>query len=237
MRLNTISSESSRGKGWARVAFKEFSEINTLSSLAIVRPRHTEPYLGRHGWQISESRLPLNLEKSTDTDFSLLLPPAVVQHLEVASNYEFIFFDKNVIRISQVIVRWFGISYRAPRGEISPIDVIQQDEISTLDNFFGSSINQPEANKFESNNEAKYAGSISGTLDAWNPGNFSTTSDTEYRPSDSSFLEQNPFIPTTTTLPLTSSRVVRRVTCRNVNCRAEILDSMQICPFCQTLKE
>jgi hypothetical protein len=37
----------------------------------------------------------------------------------------------NIQRASSTIVRWYGISYRAPGGEISPIEVIQADEIQS----------------------------------------------------------------------------------------------------------
>ena len=44
--------------------------------------------------------------------------------MEVSSNYQFNFFDKNSEKIESVIVRWSGISYRNSGGELSPIEVI-----------------------------------------------------------------------------------------------------------------
>ena len=133
MRLDRITPEITRGKGWAKVFFNDNFNESTFDSIAIVKPRHDKSILGKHGWQISESRIPLTLENSSPSQLSFLLPPSVVQYMEVSSNYEFIFFDKNSNKIESVIVRWSGISYRAPGGQLSPIEVIPTTDIP--DNF------------------------------------------------------------------------------------------------------
>jgi len=237
MRLKKINAETSRGKGWARISFNEYTGTNELSSLAIVRPRHSEPYLGRHGWQISECRLQINLDISGENEFSLLLSPAVVQHMEVASNYEFIFFDKLVNRISLVIVRWSGISFRAPRGEVSPIDVIQSDDIPSSENIFGT-IEQHPSNENVSGKNSLGNNSITEVNAPWMS---LDDPDLTLVPKDySDTTHSSPIKPTSqdslTPHNVSSTRIIQRIKCRNPECRAEILDSMQICPFCQTLK-
>ena len=112
MRLDSITPEITRGKGWAKVIFNDNFIESTFDSIAIVKPRHEKSFLGKHGWQISESRIPLTLDNSSPSQLSFLLPPSVVQYMEVSSNYQFIFFDKNSEKIESVIVRWSGISYR-----------------------------------------------------------------------------------------------------------------------------
>ena len=238
MRLKKINAESSLGKGWARISFNQYTGTNELSSLAIVRPRHSEPYLGRHGWQISECRLPINLDISGENEFSLLLPPAVVQHMEVASNYEFIFFDTHVNRISQVIVRWSGISFRAPRGEVSPIDVIQSDDIPSSENLFGKIEPQP-SNENVSGKNSLNNNSITEVNPPWmsldDPDATLVPNyhlDTTHSSPAVKSTPQDSFTPHN----VSSSRIIQRIKCRNPECRTEILDSMQICPFCQTLK-
>ena len=133
MRLEKISPEPSRGKGLASVKFNKSTDLVDIESMAIVRPRHNESYLGKKGWQISEVRMPLNIQSTSGEELILLLSPSIVQHLDVNQNLEFIFFDSKIQRASSTIVRWYGISYRAPGGEISPIEVIQADEIQSHD--------------------------------------------------------------------------------------------------------
>ncbi len=124
MRIERITPENALGKGWARLKFNDCAAQSELATMAIVRPRHTAPFLGRTGWQIAECRLPLNIALVSASELELLLQPAIVQHLEVASNYEFCFFNSNLQRINSVVVRWSGVSYRAPRGEVSPIEIV-----------------------------------------------------------------------------------------------------------------
>jgi hypothetical protein len=138
MRVERITPDNALGKGWARLRLNDCAAQSELSTMAIVRPRHTAPFLGRAGWQIAECRLPLNIEMISPSEFELLLPPAIVQHLEVASNYEIYFFNSNLLRINSVIVRWSGVSYRAPRGEVSPIEIIKPADLS-IDQFSISS--------------------------------------------------------------------------------------------------
>jgi len=226
MRLELISAEVSRGKGWARVGFKEKNTDNIIESVAIIRPRHIEPFLGKNGWQISECRIPLLIELGPESHFSFLLSPAVVQYLEVSSNYEFIFFDSNKNRISTVIVRWSGISYRSPKGVVSPIEVIETKPRSY----------EPE--------EAK----PTIIVDMWGTQEVSTTKlphESTVKVINSPISEvpisdENDFQLATPIeiliQPVVMSeepREVRKIKCKNFKCDADILDSMKICPFCK----
>jgi hypothetical protein len=226
MRLELISAEVSRGKGWARVSFKEKNTDNIIESVAIIRPRHTEPFLGKNGWQISECRIPLLIEIGPESHFSFLLQPAVVQYLEVSSNYEFIFFDCNTNRISTVIVRWSGISYRPPKGAVSPIEVIET---------------QPRSYEPAEPKPTNIVGS-------WGTKEFPITSTPHEStaqvinpPSSDVFVSGgNDFQDTTPNeifvQPVVTPekpREVRKIKCKNFKCEADILDSMKICPFCK----
>ena len=231
MRLDRIIPEINRGKGWAKVFLNDnFSEL-VFDNIAIVRSRHEKSYLGKHGWQISESRIPLLLEESINSNFSFLLPPSVVQYMEVSSNYEFIFFEKNANKIVSVIVRWSGISYRAPRGEISPIE-----DISITNNPVN--VTKPE-----------YVGGEKVMVSGWP---FTSSPKTETPPDlgwhvppnapsipppnmpdqkvEDAFISPTEAIqePIAPYLP----KEVKKIKCRNSKCGANILDSMQICPFC-----
>ena len=154
-----------------------------------------------------------------------MLPPADVQYLEVSSNYEFIFFDNNTNRISTVIVRWSGISYRSPRGVASPIEVIENKPRS-----YEPEVVQPPV-----------------IVSTWGTQEVSTTS-THHESvakisnptvSDVIISDGNDFqvttpieIPIRPVAPSEISRSVRKIKCKNFKCEADIFDSMKVCPFC-----
>jgi hypothetical protein len=217
MRLQQITPELSQGKGWARLIFKESTSTNELKTLSIVRPRHVEPFLGKHGWQISESRMPLRIEKTSDSDFSVLLGPATVQHLEVASNYEFVFFNDQLQTTGSVIVRWHGISYRSPKGEISPIEVIQID--SGRDDSQATTTSAPlvpiEGWGFPTVIEPPETAAPFPAISA---------------PSSELELTNSP----SPVITSTAAPAIRQVKCLNPGCAAKILDNMRKCPFCGT---
>lgn len=219
MRLDRIAPEPSQGKGWARLIFKESASFKDFKTMAIIRPRHVEPYLGKHGWQISESRLPLRLEQISETNFSMLLGPATVQHLEVASNYEFVFFDEELQRIASPIVRWYGISYRAAKDEISPIEVISLgNEAAEL-----PSSQPPSAPLLSTEGWGiPFTGEPTNSAAPFFP--------VELPPSNQDSI----ILPTLPAKTSSVAREARRVKCLNLRCKAEIFDSMKICPFCET---
>ncbi len=217
MRFERITSEPSEGKGWARIFFKDITSVEALKTMAIVRPRHVAPYLGKHGWQISESRLPLRLEKISATDCSILLNPSTVQYLEVASNYEFVFFDDKLQRIASSIVRWYGISYRPAKGESSPIEVISEDneEVELPTSLLAPpSLVTAEGWGVPFSNQA-----IEASADLYPEGLPATDTNSNIKTAPP---------PTTSHIP----REVCRVKCLNPRCKAEIFDSMKTCPFC-----
>jgi hypothetical protein len=219
MRFERITSEPSEGRGWARIFFKDITSVEALKTIAIVRPRHVAPYLGKNGWQISESRLPLRLEKISETDCSILLTPATVHYLEVASNYEFVFFDDNLQRIAAPIVRWYGVSYRAAKGEDSPIEVISQDAEET---------ERPTSPPASAPMITQLGWGINLPDPHIEPSDFVLPVDLP--PTDPLTPPIEKSLPATPLHP----REVRRVKCLNQRCKAEIFDSMQICPFCAT---
>ena len=237
MRVERITPETSRGKGWARVPFKDCEAPSELASMAIVRPRHMDQYLGRKGWQISESRLPLIIE-AHESEFDLLLEPAVVQHLEVASNYEFWFYNRSVQLLYLMVVRWAGISYRAPIGKESPIEVIQPDVLPPLQPIFGIDGN---TNHFEPTAEPENVGSrtaVTGFGTAWatapDPGVAPSEVEARGQPAEGFFATSSTSPTQPEPLPSrTHNRAVAaRIRCGNQNCGYEILDSMKWCPIC-----
>jgi hypothetical protein len=197
-----------------------------------------EQYLGRNGWQISESRLPLIIEVAGESEFDLLLGPAVVQHLEVASNYEFWFYSRSVQLLHLMVVRWAGVSYRAPIGKESPIEVIQPDDLPPVQPIFGTDGN---TNHFETTAEPENVGSrtaVTGFGSAWatapDPGVAPSKIEAPGQPAEGFFATSS----TSTTQPeplpsKTHNRAVAvRIRCCNQNCGYEILDSMKWCPIC-----
>jgi hypothetical protein len=230
MRLNLIKPEPTLGKGWASVAFKECVGIAGFQSMAITRPSHRESYLGKFGWQISECRLPLTLENIGETEFSILLPPAIVQYMDVSGNYKFIFFDRNVQQSDSVIFRWSGISYREPAGERSPIEVVMQDDNAELHKF--TDIRAAEdSGKTEEPNFGSTA-----IDDTTSTGSWHVHDDDWSAPKAEPLLIYAETIPSTPTLASQhmTPKKFQRVRCINPNCEAEILDNMKICPFCNT---
>ena len=233
MRLDFIKPEPTLGKGWARVTFRECSGVTEFESMAITRPSHQKSYLGKFGWQISECRLPLSLENIKETEFSILLPPAIVQHMEVSSNYKFIFFDRDVQQTDSVIFKWSGISYRAPDGEASPIEIILQDDVSKFEKISDTKPLE-ERRKIEEND-----GYSSPTIDTPPQVGWSVQENnwgTQLHEPTLTNNEPQPLPPATATQPITL-RKFQRVKCINHNCGAEILDNMKICPFCNTERE
>ena len=226
MRLDLISPETSRGKGWARVSFKDNTTELIIDSVAIIRPRHIEPFLGKHGWQISEIRIPLLIEQVTESNFSFLLSPAIVQYLEVSSNYEFIFFDMNTKRVANVIIRWSGISYRPPKGLTSPIEVIEkpnpEDEPTTKQLPVNTTTwGMPEVVVPITEQESPWP------ITAEPKDNLETTEKDQQQE-----LPPQLAVVDDVTHPV-EPKEVRKIRCRNIKCDAEILDSMKICPFCK----
>ena len=227
MRLEKISPEPSRGRGWASVKFNKSTDLVDIESMAIVRPRHNESYLGKKGWQISEVRMPLNIQSTSGEELTLLLSPSIVQHLDVNQNLEFIFFDSKVQRASSTIVRWYGISYRAPGGEISPIEVIQADEIQS-DNEVLALASKDHATAEKSPAEAPEYTQPESLL-TWQPApDFESSLDEVHVDldvvKDPELDLGKPFAPTPS--------LVHRMRCNNPQCSHEILSSMKICPFC-----
>lgn len=228
MRVERITPVPDRGKGWARVPFKDCVAPSALASMAIVRPSHMAPFLGRMGWQISESRLPLSLEVTGESEFELLLPPAVVQHLEVG-NYEFLFFDRNSDRIHSVIVRWAGVTYRAPRGEISPIEIIEPDALPPDQPIFGTDGKDRDFPKPVEPDGFGSGTAAAGFGNAWTG---LPVLDAPSAPPPTPDPPPPPPPPPPRPVGSYDRKEVRRIRCMNQSCGAEILDSMTKCPFC-----
>jgi hypothetical protein len=227
MRVEKITPVAERGKGWARAPFKDCEAPSVLASMAIKRPSHMAPYLGRMGWQISESRLPLSLEVTGDSEFALLLPPAVVQHLEVG-NYEFLFFDQSARLLQSVIVRWAGVTYRAPRGEISPIEIIEPDAPPPNQPIISTAGKESDFPKPVEPEGFSSGPAVTGFGTSWT----GTPEPAAPLPTSSPTPPPPPPPPRPAPTGTYDRREVRRIRCMNTACGAEILDSMTKCPFC-----
>jgi hypothetical protein len=236
MRVERITPEQSLGKGWARVAFRDCATPCDLASMAIVRPRYGEPFLGKHGWQVSESRLSITPEPMGAGAFSILLAPAVVQYLDVHSNYEFVFFNLEVHRAATVIVRWTGISYRASRGELSPIEVIQEcnGQMRSAESASSWPPATPVVQKPAPESMMPPTGSA--TASPWLVSLSDSVAESPNSIMSSDLLRSEP--PSThdgsVAPPTAAPRVARRIRCIHPTCGAEIFDTMQFCPFCRT---
>jgi len=213
MRIERISPEQGRGKGWARVAMRECLVASGIYSINIIRPGYSDSFLGEHGWQISEARLPFQSESINGSEFTFLLPPAIVHYLDVNSNFEFKFLDVGGACLDKLVLRWSGISFRAIGGGVSPVQVIKEDV-------------NPEA--------LSVATPLPPAIDTWSP--------VEPLTLDGPLLSDWTSPPVSGSTPLesevTSSPVerpsvfqeFRRVLCPQ--CGAEIFDNMKRCPFC-----
>lgn len=224
MRLDKISPEPSRGKGWAIIKFIKDDPSVVVESMAIVRPRYSDSYLGREGWQISEARIPLNIQNTTGHELTLLLSPSIVQHLEVNQNLEFIFFDAQVQRTGSSTFRWHGMSYRAPGGEKSPIEVIQVDGPPNPGSIWGITDNghEPSVDPTATPSaEGLPQGGIELPLDV-TFGDLAPP-EVEVHPP---FVHEPP--------PPPPPPAVYRLRCKNSRCAHEILSTHHICPFCGT---
>jgi hypothetical protein len=207
MRLESISPELSRGKGWARLDMRECRFASLIFSMCIVRPRYSESFLGEHGWQISEAKLPFSTETLTESEFSFLISPSVVHYLDVNSNYEFKFFDKGGVCLETLILRWSGISFRLLGGKRSPIQVIQQ------------LIATPVVHNDPPN--------IVPADDLWTP----TEPPTEQENIPNTWTTPDAVQPTNISNDLvTEPKKFRRIACPQ--CGHEIFENMKICPFC-----
>ena len=229
MKFNNIKAETSLGRGWARVYFSDCDYFSSLTSISIIRPRYQESFLGQYGWQVSESRIPLNITTESESDFSLLLSPPIVQYLEVNSNYKFSFFDISLVEISSIIFRWHGISYRSSGNEKSPIDVIKNTELISPEVHIVHIPIEKTENLVE--NKLDISKDSPGYLNSWDLNSDKKLIENEIEINSPSFKSDQQSI---LTLPLLDKRSYQRVKCLNSSCGAEILDNMKTCPFCNT---
>ncbi len=224
MRLDKISPEPSRGKGWASIKFIKEDPSVVVESMAIVRPRYSDSYLGREGWQISEARIPLNIQNTTGHELTLLLSPSIVQHLEVNQNLEFIFFDAQVQRTASSTFRWHGMSYRAPGGEKSPIEVIQVDGPPNPGSIWGITDN---------GHEPPVDPSATDSPEWTPPGEVAPSPDAPFADTPPPEVEVHPpFILEPPPPPPPPPPAVYRLRCKNSRCAHEILSTHKVCPFC-----
>ena len=128
MKQVKIVPEATKGKGWARLTLTDCDSLTGAYGLCIIRPRHQESFLGPRGWTGSESRLHIELEPLEGAAVSLLLSPAIVQHLIQGDNYQFKIYDRAKNLIDECAIRWYGVAYRAPSGNQSPIEITLFDE-------------------------------------------------------------------------------------------------------------
>jgi hypothetical protein len=130
MKQVKIVPEPTHGKGWARLTLADCDSLAGAFGLCIIRPRHQESFLGPRGWTGSESRLHIELEPLEGSEVSLLLSPAIVQYLTQGDNYQFKIYDRTKKLIDECGVRWYGVAYRAPSGNQSPIEISLFDEMN-----------------------------------------------------------------------------------------------------------
>jgi hypothetical protein len=137
MKQLKLVAEPSKGKGWARLSLTDCEAFSGSCGLAISRPGHKQPFLGPAGWQVSDSRLLIEVQQWEGTDVSLLVSPAIVQHLDAGSNYKFQFFNTSGDLVGDLIIRWAGITYRPPKDGRAPIEITLFDPIESQGIFLG----------------------------------------------------------------------------------------------------
>ena len=137
MKQLKLVAEPSKGKGWARLSLTDCEPFSGSCGLAISRPGHKQPFLGPAGWQVSDSKLLIEVQPWEGTDVSLLVSPAIVQHLDAGSNFKFQFFNSSGDLIGDLIIRWAGITYRPPKDGRAPIEITLFDPIEQQGIFLG----------------------------------------------------------------------------------------------------
>ncbi len=239
MKQLKLVAEPSKGKGWARLSLTDCDPFSGSCGLAISRPGHKQPFLGPAGWQVSDSRLLIEVQPWEGTDVSLLVSPAIVQHLDAGSNYKFQFFNTSGELIGDLIIRWAGITYRPPKDGRAPIEITLFDPIEHQGIFLGR-LGQDQREESAIHDTEVEIGADFNTFVS-EPSAF-----TAAQISPESFFEAQPAHATSEPANTTSRapeikadvpdtyfeerRSAVRIRCSN--CSSEIIQGMTRCPFC-----
>ncbi len=239
MKQLKLVAEPAKGKGWARLSLTDCEPFSGSCGLAISRPGHKQPFLGPAGWQVSDSRLLIEVQPWEGTDVSLLVSPAIVQHLDAGSNYKFQFFSTSGDLIGDLIIRWAGITYRPPKDGRAPIEITLFDPIEHQGVFLGK-LGQDQREQTPVHEPAVESGGDFNTFvsepSAFNSAQISPESFFESQPSPTASEPEK----TSTHAPeinvngpdtyFDPRRSAIRIRCPN--CSSEIIQGMMRCPFC-----
>ena len=240
MKQLKLVAEPSKGKGWARLSLTDCEPFSGWCGLAISRPGHKQPFLGPAGWQVSDSKLLIEVQPWEGTDVSLLVSPAIVQHLDAGSNFKFQFFNSSGDLIGDLIIRWAGITYRPPKDGRAPIEITLFDPIEQQGVFLGQlGQNQPvkppaPASEVEQGNNFNTFISESAELKSEAVSSESFL-DSDLQKSNTETLNTSCETPpeikvNTPDTYFDPRRSAVRIRCPN--CSSEIIQGMLRCPFC-----
>ena len=202
------------GKVWVKLFIEICSTKLEPVFMVIERNGEAEPFLARHGWQASEdsnARLPLKIERLTDTSLIVYLEPPIIQNLDNA-NYIFHLLEENLTPIEKVVHFW----RRAPLNPMpkTHADKPVTDGGPTVDSNLGNT-GSPWAETDPSLSTGPWASPEGATSEI----------ESEITPKEPS-KEKQPSEPI-------SDEEVKVVICKNPKCGAKIFRKYSECPFCQ----
>jgi len=206
------------GKVWVKLFIEIFSTKLEPVFMVIERNGEAEPFLARHGWQASEdsnARLPLKIERLTDTSLIVYLEPQIIQNLDNA-NYIFHLLEENLTPIEKVVHFW----RRAP---LNPMPKTLADKpVTESGPAFRSNLGNT-GSPWEESDPSPSTGPWASPEGATSEIEQESTSETT--PKEPS-KEKQPSEPI-------SDEEVKVVICKNPKCGAKIFRKSSECPFCQ----
>lgn len=134
MRFLRLVAERALGPGHVRVQFAEAGLITAGELRCVVqRVGRRDSFLGENGWDDASKFFMVNIESLSEAgESSFLLKPAVVQHMEASSNYEFKVLDASENVLGACNFFWKGVpGYRPSKDASQPF--IGSDANPTVD--------------------------------------------------------------------------------------------------------
>lgn len=121
MRFLRLVAERALGPGHVRVQFAEAGLIIAGELRCVVqRVGRRDSFLGENGWDDAAKFFMVNIESVSEAgESSFLLKPAVVQHMEASSNYEFKVLDASENVLGACNFFWKGVPGYRPSKDAS----------------------------------------------------------------------------------------------------------------------